>query len=341
MKRRWMIWFVLALSLGAMAVGSAAQTNVAIVDQSGRTVQVGQPVERLVSAYGMGTYYVYALGASERLVRAWYIGLKSPAQATASMNRLEPRMEELLAFGDPNVEEMVALETDLILVDGSRHAAFADQMLDLGVPVIQFLVETPDALKEGMLLAGAALGAEPLTMAQSFVADFDRVMSQLDQDMGARNVVDPVRVLFLGTDPLKVASGAMYQTQMIEAAGGASVSRALAGSWNEVNLEQILIWDPEVIIIPPYGPIQPEAILDDVDWQAITAVRTGRVHRMPRLFAPMDTPVPESLLGVVWLADVFYPGELSVDLAAEATAFYATYYGVELSTDELEMLTRR
>ena len=339
--RRWMIWLGLVLSLSSLAMASAVQTDVEIVDQTGRTVRVGQPVERLVSVYGMGTYFVYALGASDRLVRAWYIGLKSPAQATASMHRLEPRIEELLTFGDPSVEEMVALETDLILVDGSRHAAFADQMTDLSVPVIQFLVETPDALKQGMLLAGAALGVEALTKAQDFVADYDRVMSALEQDMVARESEDPVRVLFLGTDPLKVASGAMYQTLMIEAAGGASVSSDLAGSWNEVNLEQILIWDPEVIIIPPYGPIQPETVLDDADWQAIAAVQAGRVHRMPRLFAPMDTPVPESLLGVVWLADVFYPGGISVDLAGEATAFYATYYGVDLSTDELELLTRR
>ena len=339
MKRGWILCLGLILSLSVLA--SAAQTDVEIVDQTGRTVQIGQPVERLVSVYGMGTYYVYALGASDRLVRAWYIGLKSPAQATDAMARLEPRIEELLTFGDPSVEEMVALETDLILVDGSRHAAFADQMLDLGVPVLQFLVETPEALKEGMLLAGAALGVASFEKAEGFVADYDRVMTALEQDVNGRGSEGPVRVLFLGTDPLKVASGAMYQTLMIEAAGGTSVSSDLTGSWNEVNLEQILVWNPEVIVIPPYGPVQAETILNHADWQAIAAVQAGRVHRMPRLFAPMDTPVPESLLGVVWLADVFYPGQLSVDLAAEANAFYARYYDYDLSTDELEMLTRR
>ena len=337
--RRWVLCLGLLLSLGALA--SAAQTDVEIVDQTGQTVQIGQPVERLVSVYGMGTYYVYALGASDHLVRAWYIGLKSPAQATDSMARLEPRIEELLTFGDPSVEEMVALETDLILVDGSRHGAFADQMLDLGVPVLQFLVETPEALKEGMLLAGAALGVASFEKAEQFVADYDRVMAALEQDAAARGSEAPVRVLFLGTDPLKVASGGMYQTLMIESAGGASVSSDLTGSWNEVNLEQILIWNPEVIIIAPYGPVQAETILNHADWQAIAAIQAGRVHRMPRLFAPMDTPVPESLLGVVWLADVFYPGQLSVDLTAEAAAFYATYYGYDLSADEMEMLTRR
>ena len=332
---------LLALILLVSLFVSAAETTVEIVDQAGRTVNVEQPVDRVVSVYGMGTYYVYALGAPDRLVRAWYIGLKSAAQASESMHRLEPRLDTLLTFGDPSVEEMVSLDADLIFVDGSRHASFADQMRELGVPVLQFLVETPEALKEGVLLAGAALGVEAFGQAQAFVADYDRVTGALAADRDATPPTDRTRVLFVGTDPLKVASGSMYQTLMIEAAGGVSVSRELTGSWNEVNLEQVLIWNLDVIIIPPYGPVQPETLLADADWQSIAAVQSGRVYRMPRLFAPMDTPVPESLLGVVWLADVFYPDTLSVDLSAETEAFYRTYYGYSLQAGELEMMTRR
>jgi iron complex transport system substrate-binding protein len=131
----------------------------------------------------------------------------------------------------------------------------------------------------------------------------------------------------------------MYQTHMIEAAGAVSVSDGLRGYWNEVNLEQVLLWNPDVIIIPPYGPVQPDHMLGNPDWASIRAVRDGRVHRMPRVIAPMDTPLPESLLGVVWMAGLFYPDRVRLDLRTEIERFYAFYYGYELTEAELDHLT--
>jgi len=52
----------------------------------------------------------------------------------------------------------------------------------------------------------------------------------------------------------------------------------------------------------------------------------------------MDTPVPESLLGVLWLADALYPDLVSLDLRGEAAAFYADYYGLDLTDAELDLL---
>jgi iron complex transport system substrate-binding protein len=119
------------------------------------------------------------------------------------------------------------------------------------------------------------------------------------------------------------------------------VTGELTGYWNEVNLEQILLWDPDVILVPPYGPVQPANVLEDPDWAAIGAVRDRRVHRMPQVIAPMDAPVPESLLGVAWMASVFYPDLIGLDLAAEIERFYAFYYGYDLTEAELEHLTGR
>jgi iron complex transport system substrate-binding protein len=327
------------LAVVAVAWVGLAEDAIEIVDQTGATVRISQPVERLASVYGAGTFYVYTLGAADRLVMAWYIGVKGIANATEAMSRLEPRLEEILSFGDPNVEEIVARDAQLVLVDGSRHATFAEQMAELGVPVIQYLVETPEALAEAVLLTGKALGPEALGRANAFLDDYDRVLSAVADDVEGLAPEERVRVLFLGTDRLQVASGDMYQTYLIEAAGGISVSQELAGYWNEVNLEQVLLWDPDVILIPPYGPVQPADVLNDPDWASIRAVRDGRVRRMPRVIAPMDTPVPESLLGVAWMANLFYPDRVRLDLRTEVDRFYAFYYGYELTEAELDRLT--
>jgi len=330
-------WGAVLLVVIGLAAGTIA-ADVQIVDQTGRTVEISQPVERLISVYGFGTYFVYALGASDRLELGWYVGLKKPSQVTETMLRFEPRLESIMRSGTPNVEEMVAYGTDLILVDGSRHGAFADQMTDLGVPVIQYAVESPEALEEAMRITGVALGADAEARAESYVADLERIMATIDESLADVEDTDRPRVLFVGTDPLKVASGDMFQTTWIERAGGVSVSAGLGGSWNDVNLEQVLVWDPDVIVIAPYGPVQPSQLLESPDWAAIQAVRDGRVVRMPRIIGPMDTPVPEALVGLLWMAEVFHPAAVSLDIAEEITRFYSVYYGFELTDEELQGL---
>jgi len=57
------------------------------------------------------------------------------------------------------------------------------------------------------------------------------------------------------------------------------------------------------------------------------------------VIAPMDTPVPESLLGVAWMASLFYPDRVRLDLRTEIDRFYAVYYGYELTEAELDHLT--
>ena len=330
----WTLMIVMALSLAA----AAGDVNVEIVDQTSHVVRVEQPVERVVSIYGIGTYYVYALGASARLVLAGYVGLKSYSQATATMLRFEPRLEELVTSGDPSVEEMIALETDLILVDGSRHADFALQMTDLGVPVVSYLVETADAMIEAARITGAALGAEAAARAEAFVGDLERILDTIADDVADVPEADRPQVLFVGTSSLRVATGGMFQTEWIERAGGVSVTRDLSGYWSDVNLEQILLWDPEIIIIAPYGTVQPSDLLDNPDWQAVRAVRDGHVVRMPRLLGPIDTPVPEALIGLLWMAETFHPESLSLDVRAEIERFYEIYYGLTLTEEELESL---
>jgi hypothetical protein len=57
------------------------------------------------------------------------------------------------------------------------------------------------------------------------------------------------------------------------------------------------------------------------------------------MIAPMDTPVPESLLGIAWMAKTFYPELVTLDLAEEVVRFYANYYQFTLTDEELAQMT--
>ncbi len=332
------IW-ITAVLICLFTFAGVAQSEITVVDQTGHSMTIPQPIEKLASVYGIGTFYVYALGAADRLVTAYYVGIKGLSYASEAMFRWEPRLADILSFGDPNVEELAASGAQVILSDGARYGAFAEQMADIGIPVVQCLVETPEEMKEAIVLTGSFLGPDAQARAQVFIADYDRVSNTVARDLADLDDEERISVLFLGTSLTKAASGNMFQSYLIAAAGGQSVTGDLLGYWNEVNLEQILLWNPEVIVIPPYGLLQPADILENPDWAAIAAVKAGRVHRMPRVIGPMDTPVPESLLGIVWMAKLFYPELVSLDLEEEVTRFYSFYYDFVLTDEEVQYLT--
>ncbi|HDJ29983.1 MAG TPA: hypothetical protein ENF29_02905 [Candidatus Acetothermia bacterium] len=322
---------VLVLLVGVVTLAG----TVTVVDQTGRTVLVTQPVTRIASVYGISTYYVYALGAQGRLVMAGYVGVKDAANAPAALKTIDPDLKEKITFGVPNVEEIASLSPDLVLSNPLKDKGMAPLLAELGIPTIEYAPEGLERVKEGMLLTGKVLGKDAYSRAQAFARDYDRIIAAVSTAVAGRT---PVSVYFCGTNKLRVISGDMYQTEMIALAGGESVSEKLKGYWNNVNLEQVLAWNPEVIIIAPYGKVTPSDILDDPDWGSIAAVRSGRVYKMPRVIAPWDTPVPDSLVGILWLAAVLHPGAVPLDLAAELERFYSTYYGYELAEEEVGRL---
>ncbi len=130
----------------------------------------------------------------------------------------------------------------------------------------------------------------------------------------------------------------MYQSRIIEFAGGISASGELQGYWNDVNLEQIAIWDPDIIIVPSYGGASVEAITDSEAWQILDAVQEGRVYQMPKLVAPWDTPAPDSVLGIVWLGELLHPNLIEVECVEEAEYFYSTFYDYRITQEELDIV---
>jgi len=334
-RRRWR--GVVSLVVVLWALPAWASTMV-VVDPSGHEAVLQVPVERIVTPYAMATYYLYVLGAGERLVMSWYIGVRTLADAPEALWQLEPALGEKQAGGEPNIEELIGAAPDWLIVDALRHAAIADLAEELGVPVTRLAVETPEALLDVLHLLAPPLGEEAVRRAAALGDWQEGILASL---RGGADEVDAAavpRVLFVGTDPLLVATEAMYQTRMIEAAGGTSVTAQLEGYWARIGLEELYRWDPEVIIIPSYSPVSVTDLLEDPDWQAVSAVKNGRVHRMERLFAPWDTPVPDSLLGVLWLAQRLQPGRIDTHLRDEVVRFYLEFYGYRVEPEELDRL---
>lgn len=314
-------------------------STVTIKDQAGRTVVVPQPVQRVSTSYAPTTYLAYGLGAGDRVVLANYLGARDPAGA-AAMTRIDPRFVELGTIAPQettNVEVIARLAPDVVFA--AARSEWIPSVEALGIAVIAFEGESAERLREAVRIAGAIFGPDAASRAEAWVAYSDHVATRIAADLAA--VPERPRVLFTGTQRTRVASGAMYQTSLIDAAGGVSVTAHLGGYWNDVGIEQVLTWDPDFVLVPPYGGASVAAVVDDPEWRLLRSVTDGRVLRLPKLVAPWDTPVPDSVLAVVWLAEALHPGRVTLACAAETDFFYRRFYGYEIGPDEVAELCLR
>lgn len=325
--------FFLVLSI-LFPQAAVPKGDVRVVDQAGREVAVSLPVERVVSLHGVATLYLYALGVHDKLVLGTYVGLRPGSPSWEALLAVDPGLGEKYSRGKPSLEEVLARRPDLVLASAARDLEEAEGLSAFGIPVLLLRAEDVPGVEEATALLGRALGAEE--RAARLLAYFRDNVARISGLIARAGLPSP-RVLFVGTRPLRVASGEMYQTELIRLAGGAPVTEGLRGYWQDVDIEQVLLWDPEVILIAPYGGVMPGDLLGDPIWQGISAVRGGRVYKMPRVFAPWDVPTPESFLGLLWMAARMHP-ELAIDVVAEAREFYREFYGYELPGELLEAI---
>lgn len=316
--------------------------SVTLTDQAGNSVEINQPIERVISTYGPSTSFIYSVNAQNRLVAASYLGARDPFGA-AMMEKIDPRFKDLI--GDEyfsqelfSVEQSATLEPDLIIT--SARTSWLETATELGFPIVLYEAETPERLEEAMRITGQLFGPRAIAYADTWITYYNHIIETISKQTASIPEEDRPQVLFTGTEPLKVASGEMYQTSIIEFAGGISASSQMGGYWQEVNLEQIALWDPDVIIVPPYGGASVEAITESAEWQILDAVQEGQVYRMPKLVVPWDTPAPDSVLGIVWLAQLLNPETISLNCADEAEYFYNTFYNYEITEEEIATICK-
>jgi iron complex transport system substrate-binding protein len=189
--------------------------------------------------------------------------------------------------------------------------------------------------------AGDLLGEEE--QASSMIAFYEGVLSTVTERVAAIPENERVRVYYaegpegLWTDP----SGSQH-SELIDLCGGKNVADcAITPGYGrtEVSMEQVLTWDPEVILVG--DPVFYRSVESDPVWQDITAVKTHRVYLIPTTaFCWFDRPPGiNRIIGIPWTAKTLYPDLFEdMDLVAQVREFHEVYLHVTLSDDEIEQL---
>ena len=236
--------------------------------------------------------------------------------------------------GQAGIEQVAASRPDVVLMKRTVQQV-GETMDQVGLPVVFLDLETPTQYERDLAILGQILGAPE--SAQSLIAYYRGILDDAVRRTAALDPAAKPRTLLIqyternGTAAFSVPSPEWIQTELVERAGGRPVWKESAqrGGWTIVNLEQIAVWDPDVVFVVNYrgdAVRAVAAIRADSQWQTLRATREQRIYAFPGDFCSWDQPDPRWGLGLLWLATRLQPDSFrDVDLPAEINRFYALY----------------
>ena len=215
-----------------------------------------------------------------------------------------------------------------VVIGGSKGDDIAtyDALLEeLGLTVLAVKPEDQDKLYGAIDL---------LAQATNTVARGEELKSAIEDNLlnlheAIGDAEAPTVYMAGNSSVLQTAGPAMYQNYMIENAGGLNAAASVEDTyWAEVSYEQVLDWDPDYIILASDADYDVDSVLNDAALADCTAVREGHVYQLPHAIEAVDSPVPGSFLGSVYLGSVLHPEQVSEQFYHDcADTFYTTYYG--------------
>jgi iron complex transport system substrate-binding protein len=329
------------LVLLALAGGAAAER--VVTDSAGRQVAVPDRIERVFAAGPPAMVLLYVL-APDRMI-GWPRAPHPEEMAyIAPEYRDLPEVGWLTGRGDTvNLEVLLQSKPDLIFDFGSvrdTYVSLAERVqAQTGIPYILIdgtFANTAAAVR----LLGSVLGVEEqaeriATYVESTFARIDATLAKVPQDARPR--------VYLARGPSGLETGlkGSINTEIIERVGGVNVAFDPSGARRglvQVPVEQVVVWNPDTVIT--WDPNFYEAVWQDFYWQSVDAVASGRVYLSPTApFGWIDRPPSlNRMIGLEWLAGLFYPDQANQDLREVTRSFYDLFYHVDLTDAELDRL---
>ncbi|MBN2879628.1 MAG: ABC transporter substrate-binding protein [Clostridia bacterium] len=315
--------------------------EIEITDMAGRKVIIPSEIETVFGSNNNSSILLYTL-APEKMA-AWNLDFSETSKKymipeTAAL----PVLGNLYGSGSQaNIEEIIALDPDIVLITdlkiSDKLTQAADELQDkLGIPVVVVSANLKNFDKAYTFL-GELLSAEEKA---SELAEYYR--ETFDEAAALSAEIEEKKTIYYAylDNGLTTEFAGSANAELIELVGGINAAVAEAGGTSgEVTIEQILVWNPDVILVGHKGAALSKAaelIKTDGVWAEVKAVKEGNVVSVPHYpFNWFDRPPSVNrILGIKWLGNLLYPEVYNYDMYEETKEFFRLFYGCELTDEE-------
>jgi iron complex transport system substrate-binding protein len=265
-----------------------------VVDEAGRKVTLPAKIERVISLAPNLTEIVYAVGGGGRLV------------GDTTFCDYPPEAKNVAKVGDtlqPSIERILALRPQLVLVStASQLEAFTTQLKEQQIAVYITDPRDLEGVFRSILNVGDLLN-ESMGAAE-LVKQLRARTETVEHAVAGR---PPVSVFFqLSGQPLYTAGRSSFVTNLIERAGGRSVTADVNEAWPRLSDEAALASRPEAIIVLSGGAMGGSANKNVAPaLRNSPAVRNGRVYLIDGDL--LARPGPRLVDGLEQIARALHP----------------------------------
>lgn len=342
----WVFNLVLVLIVMAIVTGCTNQSQNSesipgesqeriIVDMSGKEVKVSAEINKaVITCYGGATHNLAVLGVAEKIVAQPSME-KFPV--LLKINQFFKDIPDVGSFDNVNVEEILKLNPDVVIASiGSPQGN--QKIEEAGIPVVTVLTGKGDVegLKKELLMLGELFNKQE--QAKALVAYWEKNLKMIADRTAAIPEEQKKKVYYMLGDFLHTNGEGSWGQHFITAAGGINVAKEI-GDARDINIEQLLNWNPDTIILSSNEGrfISIEEVQSNPQMANIKAVQENRLYLCPISTFWWDRPSAEAILGIMWLAKTLYPTEFAdLDIEGETKDFYRQFYQYELTDEEVQ-----
>lgn len=316
-----------------------------ITDMAGRKVAVptAENIKSVFSAGPVAAIFLYMVAPDKLL--GWNYELNDVEKSI-----ILDKYQDLSNFGmgdAVNYEAVIAANPTIAINSGKINDAMVsdcDALSEsLGIPVVAVDNELNNSA-EAFRFMGELLGVE------DHAEELAQYAEQVFTDINALSDIPEEKKVSVyfgnGEDSLETAPRGSQHAQILDVINAVNVADLELGDGSRVQIsaEQLLAWDPDVIVVngepkaDKSGSSAAEDILSNPDYASLKAVQNQKVYGTPNApFSWVDRPAgPNRLIGMRWFSALIYPEYIKCDINEEIHKFFDLFYHVDLSDEQLE-----
>ncbi|MGP7816785.1 ABC transporter substrate-binding protein [Niallia sp. 01092] len=307
--------------------------KITIKDANGKEVEVPTNIEKIADAWPAHNEVLSMLGAGNKIVSTVHTKESRPwlYKVTPQLNNAKTVFK---ANAEANIEEMLTTSPDIFFTSSTDKNA--EKISSLGIPTVQLNFTDFAGLKNCFQLTGEILGKDAEQKAEKFNAYLDDKIKMVKDVTSQIPSDQKLKVLHFNNGKLILVDGSnTIIDAWVNAAGGVNAAADIDGNMKEVTMEQILQWNPDVIILGANAKNLKQTFEKDPDWPKVNAVKQGKVFQNPDGAFLWDRYGAEVALQIQWAAKLLNPDKFAdLDMVKETKYFYKNFLNYELTDDE-------
>lgn len=306
--------------------------TITVVDTMGRAVKVPSKVQRVACLYAFSGHITAMLGQGGKIV-AIPEGLKRDVL----LNEMVPGIANVSvpAVQDSiNIEELLNTKPDVVFLQKNTaiNSEEVDKLNRFAIPYLVIDFGGIEEQQNAIRVIGRVLGVEQ--KAEEYNAYYQSCVEKVEKGVSQIPEEKRVRVYHSVNEATRTDIPGSLPADWLKRAGAVNVAldkplRLVEGKYY-AGLEQILLWDPDLILVNEPGVA--DYITGNPQWASLKAVKDKRVYQMPIGISRWGHPGGlETPLAMLWTAKLLYPQSFTdLDMQKETRDFYKKFFNFEV-----------